>query len=349
MDRELTYAEAIREAIHQAMERDPAVVLLGQGVNDTRRVYGTTAGLVEAFGRDRVIETPVAEDGATGVAVGMAEAGLRPVLVHGRMDFALLAMNQLINVAAKLRAMTGGRVRVPLVVRVIIGRGWGQGAQHSQGLHSLFMHVPGLRVVAPTTPADAKACLLSAILGSDPTVFMEHRLLHGHKGPVGDGLRLSEVGHAKVVTEGRDLTLVGISHALTECREAAVLLGRAGVSAEVIDPVWLSPLDVGQIWTSADKTGRLLVVDDAWTACGAGAEILASVAERSVWDKTGPMTVRRMGFAPTACPPTPTLERAFYPDTRSIAETAYWMVNGEGASMGHYVPMDLGSLFRGPF
>src|SRR4029453_11559196 len=184
MERVLTYAQALLEATEQEMERDPSVILFGIGVDDFKGTWGTTKDLHLKFGRDRVFDTPLAEDGMTGIAIGAALAGLRPIHVHIRMDFVLLAMNQLINIAAKSRYMFGGAVNVPLVVRAVIGRSWGQGAQHSQGLHALFMHVPGLRVVAPTTPYDAKGCLLESLRADGPVMFVEHRMLHGVKGHV---------------------------------------------------------------------------------------------------------------------------------------------------------------------
>src|SRR3989338_6353179 len=197
----LTYAEAIREATLQEMDRDPSVVVMGLGVEDPRPIYGTTRGLAERFGADRVFNTPLAEEGMTGVAIGAALAGLRPIHVHIRMDFLLLAMNQLINMAAKSRYMYGGSVSVPIVVRSIIGKSWGQGAQHSQGLYSFFMHVPGLKVVAPTTPYDAKGCLTAAIRDDNPVIFVEHRILHFQKGFVPKKQYVVKPGKARITAK----------------------------------------------------------------------------------------------------------------------------------------------------
>src|SRR5438128_8839875 len=182
--RTLSYVEAVREATDQEMARDPAVLLFGLDVDDPKAIQGTTRGLVDKYGPDRVFGTPLSEDAMTGAAIGMALAGLRPIHVHIRMDFLMLAMNQLVNVAAKSRYMYGGQVALPLVIRAMIGKSWGQGAQHSQGLYSFFMHVPGLKVVVPTTPYDAKGCLLAAIRDDHPVLFVEHRLLHSRRGPV---------------------------------------------------------------------------------------------------------------------------------------------------------------------
>jgi len=329
MARMLTYAEAIREATENEMARDSSVMVLGIGVDDFKGICGTTTGLVEKFGNDRVVDTPISEDAMTGVAIGAALAGLRPIHVHIRMDFLLLAMNQLVNIAAKSRYMYGGAVCVPIVVRAIIGRSWGQGAQHSQGLHSFFMHVPGIKVVAPSTPYDAKGCLIQSIRDDNPVVFVEHRLIHYQKGHVPESDYTVPFGQARVLSEGSDITLVGISHMAAECLGAKRYLGDIGLRAEVIDPVSLSPLDMITIIASVEKTGKLLVVDTAWTTCGASAEIIAQVTEHLGSAKT---ECRRLGFAPVTCPTTKNLENHFYPDAQKIATVAYRMVHGNNAS-----------------
>ncbi len=347
MERIVTYAEALREATEQEMARDPSVVMMGIGVNDFKGIYGTTRGLADRFGPERVMDTPVAEDGMTGVAIGAALAGLRPIHVHIRMDFVLLAMNQLINMAAKSRYMFGGTVSVPLVVRAIIGRSWGQGAQHSQGLHSFFAHVPGLKVVAPSTPYDAKGCLVQSIRDDNPVIFVEHRLLHGQQGHVPVESYTVPFGKARLLAEGSDVTLVGISYMAPECLRARRLLAEVGIEAEVIDPVSLSPLDVEAIVASVSKTGRLLVADTAWSCCGMGAEIVAAVAELM---DGAPLMVRRLGFAPVPCPTTKNLENLFYPDAARIASAAHALVCGERTPW-RPVTQEAPEVaqFRGPF
>src|SRR6185312_7234483 len=268
-ERTLSFVDAVREAAEQEMLRDESVVVFGLDVDDPKAIQGTTRGLLERFGPERVFGTPLSEDVMTGAAIGMALAGLRPIHVHIRMDFLLLAMNQLVNVAAKSRAMYGGRVNVPLVVRAMIGKSWGQGAQHSQGLHGLFMHVPGIKVVAPATPYDAKGCLIAAIRDDDPVLYVEHRLLHFQKGPVPETDYVMSPGKARIARPGDDVTLVGISYMQVECLRAAHYLNDIGINAEVIDPIWLSPLDIETIAESVERTGRLVVVDTAWTNCGA--------------------------------------------------------------------------------
>jgi pyruvate/2-oxoglutarate/acetoin dehydrogenase E1 component len=215
--RTLSYVDAVREATDREMARDPSVILFGLDVDDPKAIQGTTRGLAAKYGPERVFGTPLSEDAMTGAAIGMALAGLRPIHVHIRMDFLMLAMNQLINVAAKSRYMYGGQVSMPLVVRSMIGKSWGQGAQHSQGLNSFFMHVPGLKVVAPATPFDAKGCLIAAIRDDNPVLFVEHRLLHFQSGPVPEGTYLVPQGKARITAAGADVTLVGISSMQTEC------------------------------------------------------------------------------------------------------------------------------------
>ena len=298
-DRVISYVEALQEAVEQEMDRNEGVFVIGLNVDDHKGIQGTTQGLIDKFGPDRVMDTPLSEDAVTGICIGAAMAGMRPIHVHIRMDFLLLCMNQLINMGAKAHYMYGGQTRVPLVVRSIIGKSWGQGAQHSQGLHSMFMHVPGLKVVAPTNAYDAKGCLIAAIRDNNPVVFVEHRLLYSTDAPVPEDPYTVDFGKARVVGEGTDITLVGISYMLVECLAARDLLAEAGISAEVIDPVSLMPLDVDTIAACATRTGNLLVVDNAWTAAGAGAEIVAAVCERAAGKVPN---VGRMGYAPTTCP-----------------------------------------------
>ena len=347
-ERTLSYVEAVREATDQEMRRDPSVIVFGLDVDDPRAIQGTTRGLVEKYGPERVFGTPLSEDAMTGAAIGMALAGLRPIHVHIRMDFLMLAMNQLINVAAKSRYMYGGAVHVPIVVRSMIGKSWGQGAQHSQGLYSFFMHVPGLKVVAPATPHDAKGCLIAAVRDDNPVLYVEHRMLHFQNGPVPEASYTVAPGKARVTAAGEDVTLIGISYMQVECLRARHYLQYVGVSAEVIDPIWLAPLDLDTIAASVAKTGRLIVVDNGWSCCGAGAEIVAGVTERLQGD--GEFRVARMGFAPTTCPTTPSLEDLYYPNARTIAARARDLV--EGKAMG-WVPVEDRSLntlvFRGPF
>ena len=326
-DRSITYASAINEATRQLMAQDDSVFVLGIGVDDPRGIYGTTSNLSSEFGQDRVVNMPLAEDAITGIASGSSMAGMRPIVVHERMDFMLLAMNQLINVAAKSHYMYGGAVKVPMVVRSIIGRSWGQGAQHSQALHSFFMHIPGLKVIAPTTPYDAKGALVASIRDDNPVIFVEHRMLHNYKGQVPENLYEVPFGKARVLRTGGDITIVGISHAMVECIRAAKSLAAESISAEVIDPISLSPIDVQTICESVEKTGNLLIVDNGWTPCGASAEIMSLVIENV--QRQDKVKMKRMGFEFVTSPTTKILEDLYYPDSRRIAKNAYDLVMGK--------------------
>ncbi|QQG40405.1 MAG: alpha-ketoacid dehydrogenase subunit beta [Candidatus Levyibacteriota bacterium] len=348
MKRNLTYVEAIREASDQEMDRDKSVIVFGLDVDDPKAIQGTTEGLLRKYGAERVFGTPLSEDAMTGAAIGMALAGFRPIHIHIRMDFILLAMNQLINIAAKYNYMYGGQINIPLVVRSMIGKSWGQGAQHSQSLYSFFMHVPGLKVVAPTTPYDAKGCLITAIRDNNPVIYIEHRILHFQKGYVPKKLYTVPSGKARITVKGKDITLVGISYMQIECQRAARYLEGAGIKAEVIDPIWLSPLDIDTIVASVNKTGRLIVVDNDWTTCGAGSEIVSMVLEKLQGKRV--IKVRRLGFAPVTCPPTPPLEKLFYPDGRGIASVAFDLVKGGQSKWVPDEQIDLKEIeFKGPF
>jgi pyruvate/2-oxoglutarate/acetoin dehydrogenase E1 component len=346
--RTLTYAEAIHEATDQEMERDPGVIVLGIGVDDAKGIYGTTTGLQEKYGPDRVFDTPLAEDAMTGMIIGAAQAGLRPIHAHIRMDFVLLAMNQLVNVAAKNHYMFGGATSVPIVVRSYIGRSWGQGPQHSQALHSFFMHVPGFKVVAPTNAYDAKGLMTASIRDNNPVMFIEHRLFTATETQVPEASYEVPFGQARVTKTGSDVTIVGISYMALEAYRAAGYLEEVGIDAEVIDPVSLTPLDIDTIHESVKKTGRLLVVDNGWLTCGASAEIITSIIE--VVDGDQPISVKRMGFEQVTCPTTPGLEDDFYPNAQTIAAAANKMVKGIGSD---WAPESRGSVeaaeFKGPF
>ena len=345
--RSINYAEALYEALYQEMDRDPSVFVYGQGVDDAKGMYGTTLDIHKNFGPDRCFDTPLSEDAMTGVGIGAAIAGMRPIHVHQRMDFLLLCMNQLVNMAAKLSYMTEGAVSVPLVVRGIIGRSWGQGAQHSQALHSYFMHIPGLKVFAPTTPYDAKGCMISAIRDNNPVIFMEHRMLYGNSGIVPEASYEVPFGKARMLSEGPDITIVGISHMMVEVLRAQQLLAQEGISADIIDPVSLAPLDIDTIAASVSKTGSLMVVDTSWLSCGAGSEIVAQVVERLQGARE--IRVKRLGYQPTPCPTTRPLEELFYPSAQVIASEAYRLLGKPGNWVPEAVEASEITEFRGPF
>lgn len=340
----LRYGEALHAALRQAMKADPSVFVMGIGVDDHKAVFGSTKGLVKEFGKDRVFDTPISEGAMTGIAIGAALGGLKPVAIHIRTDFLYLALDQLLNNAAKWHSMFGGRASVPLVVRAVIGRSWGQGAQHSQSLQSFFMHVPGIKVAMPTTPADAQGLLLTAIADPNPVVLIEHRLLYDLSGEVPEPGVPLPFGRAVVRRAGTDLTIVANSYMAVESLKAAEFLAGYGIEAEVVDPVSLVPLDEEAILGSVRKTGRLLVVDTSWVTCGMSAEIAALAAEKAFDALKRP--VRRMGMQPVTCPVSKPLENLFYPNAKTIAAEAF-------ALMGRVSPLGpaptLSSDFKGPF
>lgn len=347
----LRYVDAVAEATAQEMARDESVFLFGLDVDDHKAIQGSTAGLLEKFGPTRCFGTPLSEDAMTGIAVGAAMGGMRPIHVHIRMDFMTLAMNQLINMAAKSHYMYNGQVQVPMVVRTMIGRSWGQGAQHSQSLHSLFAHIPGLKVVAPTNAYDAKGALTAAIRDNNPVIFMEHRLLCNQESYVPEEQYTVELGKARTLIEGEHITIVATSHMVVEAARAAKHLQEEGINAEVIDPITLRPLDIPAIVESVKKTGRLLVVDNAWLNCGLSAEIMTRVIEELPHGLEGkPIPMARMGFADTPCPTTRCLEDHFYPNGRTIAAKAYQLVKSQPES--GWMPTGSSpevSEFKGPF
>ena len=320
----MTYSQAILDGTRQEMSQNDKVYVIGQGVDDPKGTLGTTIGLHDEFGKKRSFDVPIAEDGMLGVAIGSALAGLRPINVHIRLDFMLLCMNQLVNMAAKSHYMFGGSVHIPLVLRGAVGRSWGQGGQHSQAFHSYFMHVPGLKVVAPSLASDAKGSIISAIRDDNPVVFMEHRMLYDLQDRVSIESYTNEIGKAKILRKGSDITIVGISHMVIESIRAHEILKTKGISAEVIDPIWLSPLDIETITSSVNKTGNLLVVDGAWLSCGASSEICTQVIEKLQGKN---ISVARQGFASTPCPTTKSLENLFYPNPSGIASQAFKMLN----------------------
>ena len=326
--RRITYSQAICEALDQAMDLDPRVFVMGQGVDDPSGMFGATIGLHKKHGPGRVFDTPLAETGLTGIAVGAAIGGLRPVYFHNRPDFLLLAMDQLVNHAAKWSYMFGGEVNVPLVVWACTGRGWGSAAQHSQALQGLFLHVPGLHLVMPSTCYDAKGLMLTAIADNNPVVILEHHFNFRQKGYVPEQPYQVPLGKGIVRREGKDVTLVAISHMVTEAYCAAEGLEKEGISAEVVDLRSLHPLDEGIVLASVAKTGRLVVADCGWKTGGVTAEICALVAEKGYSFLRAP--VRRV-----ACPdvPTPagyTLEAAFYPGAPEIEAAAIELVRWRG-------------------
>lgn len=325
--RELTYVEAVREALRQAMAADERVFVLGEDIGVYGGAFGATAGLIEAFGPQRVIDTPISEAGIAGACVGAALTGMRPVGEIQFMDFVTLSMEQLVLQAAKIRYMFGGKASVPMVLRMPGGSGTGAAAQHSESLENWFVHVPGLKVVMPSTPYDAKGLLLAAIADENPVIVIEHKLLYKTRGPVPEEMYTVPLGASKVVREGRDLTIVATSAMVGRALEAAAQLAEEGIEVELIDPRTLSPLDAAPIVASVKKTGRALIVHEAVKTGGFGGEIAARIVESEAFGYLE-APVRRLAGLDTPIPYNRTLEHHSVPQAASIVAEARLLAQG---------------------
>ncbi|CAN5891418.1 N/A [soil metagenome] len=314
--RTLSYSKAVAEAIALEMQRDPAVLLVGEDIGPHGGVFQATAGLHASFGGERVLDTPISEAGFLGMAVGAAIAGKRPIVELMFMDFALVAADQLWNQAAKLRYLSGDRLRVPLTIRTQHGVGRGTAAQHSQSFEALFAHIPGFAVALPSNPADAKGLLTTAIRSDDPVVVIEHKMLYGTKGEVPEGEHLVPFGQAAVRRPGTDVTLISYSRSMQVVTEAAEQLAAEGVEAEVIDLRTIMPLDVDTMLKSIAKTRRAVVVHEAHRAYGPGAEIAARITE-AAWDELA-APVARVGGLDIPVPYASSLEEAWLPSPDDV-------------------------------
>jgi pyruvate dehydrogenase E1 component beta subunit len=318
--REITYREAIREALSEEMERFPHMIIIGEDITPGGGTFGVHLNLKERFG-ERLVEAPIAEASIVGAALGAALAGGPAVAEIMYSDFMTVCMDEIVNQAAKIRYMTGGQARVPLVIRSPYGMTKGIAAQHSQSLEAWYAHVPGLRVAMPTTPADAKGMLKSALRGQDPVVFLEHKLLYGTKGPVPEGAdHLVPLGRAAIVRDGRDLTVVATGLMVSRAQEAAARLDAQGISTEIVDPRTVSPIDWETIFASVDRTRRAIVVNEATLTCSVASEIAATLAEERFESLAAP--VRRIGAPFVPKPSTPELEKLAYPTVEDIVRVA---------------------------
>lgn len=349
---QVTFANAINSALHEALTLDSQVICYGLGVTDPKAVFGTTANLEDQFGGDRVFDMPTSENAMTGVAIGAALNGIRPVMTHQRLDFFLLALDQLVNGAAKWHYMFGSQVSVPLTIRLILGRGWGQGPTHSQNLQAWFAHIPGLKVVMPTTPADAKGLLLSSIFDPNPVVFLEHRWLHNTVGEVPEGDYRVPLGKAEVIRPGEDITLVAMSYMTVEAVHAADYLETQGISCEVIDLRTIKPLDWETVFDSVSRTGKLLALDSGFATGSVAGEIVARVAMDRFKALTAPPARLAMPDVPE--PTSYGLTRGFYVRAVDIAVKVMEMMgrSAEGirSALPEPDPHDVpGEWFKGPF
>ena len=341
----MKYSEAIRDAQAVMMRQDKRVFVCGLGVPAPGEVFGSTKGLKEEFGDKRVFDTPASENGTLCLLLGASLQGMRPIMVNQRLDFFLLALDQLINHASKWKYMFAGRQEMSVWVRLIVGRGWGQGPQHSQSMHALFAHIPGLKVAAPATPYDAKGMIISALQEGGPVVMLEHRRLYDETQDVPEGVYRVAFGQARVAVEGKDVTIVASSHMVSEAKKAVGLLMAYGISAELIDLRSLRPLDVQTVYSSVKKTGHLVLVEGDWKPCSVSGEIIASLAEKDPKIfKSAPVRVMWPDMpAPTSAP----LEEAFYPSIKDIGD-AVLRILGRSVSMVEESPQEK-VKFNGPF
>ena len=326
--RQLSYSQAIQEAMAIALESDPRVFLMGEDIGVYGGAFQVTGDLVERFGADRVIDMPISELGGAGVAVGAAMTGMKPIFEFQFSDFATLAMEQIVNQAAKMRYMLGGDVSVPLVMRFPAGSGTGAAAQHSQSLEAWLAHVPGLKVLQPATPHDAKGLLLAAVADPDPVMIFEHKLLYKMKGDVPEGYYTVPIGKARIAREGRDVTIVATSIMVHKSLEAAVALQAEGINVEVIDLRCIRPIDRETVIASVKKTHRLICVYEAVKAFGMGAEISAMIAESDAFDYLDAPIVR-LGGIDSPIPYNPDLEKAAVPQVLDIINSARALVQGK--------------------
>lgn len=324
--RVLKYSQAINEAFHEEMAADARVVQIGVGINTPWYVGQTLHELLDRFGEDRMIDTPVSENGVAGMAIGAAMTGMRPVLTFPRMDFMYYAMDQLCNQCAMVSYSLGGNRPIPITVRAIINRGGEQGAQHSQALQSLFMHVPGFKVVMPARPEDAKGMLIAAIRDPNPVIYIEDRWLYDEEGVVPEGDFTTSLSGARVVAAGSDMTVVSSSYLVAETERALPALTEAGIAAELIDLRALKPIDVATVLGSVRKTGRLAIVDGTWKTGGVAAEISAAIAEEGFDALSGPIV--RIALPDSPAPASAPLERAYYLTHHEIAARIAEAVGG---------------------
>jgi len=323
--RSITYEQAINEALAQKIAADKDVFLIGQGVTSPWYVGATTTGLLERFGVERIIDTPVSENGVTGAAVGAALAGMRPVVVHPRMDFMYYAMDQIVNHAANWSYMFGGQLSVPLVIWGIVNRGGEQAAQHAQAIQAMFNHVPGLKLVMPSNPYDAKGLLIASIEDDNPVVFIDDRWLYDDTGEVPEEIYRVPLGKAAIRREGRDATIVASSYLVLKANEAAQSLDREGISTEVIDLRSIKPLDITLLLNSVQKTGRLVIADGGWKTGGLAAELATLVMENSFHHLKAP--VARVTLPDAPAPASRVLEKVYYPGTANIVAAVRRILN----------------------
>jgi len=352
MKKTITFANAINNATHLAMAKDQSVICFGLGVDDPKRIFGTTAGLVEAFGNERVFDMPTSENAMTGVGIGSSLNGIRPIMIHQRLDFFLLAMDQVVNSAAKWYYMFGRQQSIPVTIRLIIGHGWGQGPTHCQNLQSWFAHIPGLKVVMPATTKDAKGLLLASIFDNNPVIFLEHRWLHNISEEVDDDYYEVPIGKAHVIMEGKDITIVSYSYMTIEAIHAANILREYGISCEVVDLRTIRPLDWEAVFASVKKTGKLLALDSASPFASISSEIVSRVClDQFQVLKSRPLRITQPDYA---SPASFGLTQEYYRGAREIVLEVCkdFGIQSKNEDLEKLVkkPHDIpGDWFKGPF
>jgi len=343
--RQIKYSQALSEGMVQEMEVNPDIFITGIAVDYPSGIFGTTTEARKRFGSARVFDAPAMENALTGICIGAAAVGKRPIIVHPRVDFMFLSFDMLLQLAAKWRYMYGGNAgQVPIVIRAIIGRGWGQGATHSQSIQAPLAHFPGLTVVMPAFPSDAKGLMISALRHTGPTVILEYRTLYDTQGYVPENPVAVPLGKANVVRQGKDITIVASSYMSYEAVHAADELQKYGIFAEVVDLRSIRPLDEETILSSVRKTGYLIVADTSWELCGVSSEVAALAAEKAFNYLKAP--VRRLSVADCPSPVSQPLEKAFYPTASTIARIAQNVLGKEAQGIAS---LDRDDAFKGPY
>jgi len=343
----LTYSQALNLAMKHEMEANPDVFAMGVDIADHKRTFGSGKDLVELFGPSRYFSTPVSEAATTGIAIGAALSGLRPIQIHARADFMLLAMNQIVNMASTHSYLSQGQSPLPLTIRCMIGRSWGQGPQHSKAMHSTFAHFPGLKVVMPSTPQDAYSLLRAAIQDDNPVLFFEHRWLYDIEGEVDDGRNISDFARFCYGNLYSAVTIVASSWMVVESLQAARILGENGIIASVIDMRSAAPLHIEHLIDSVNYTGHVIIADNDWAFCGLSSELSAQITEQC-WSSLKKPPVR-IGFTHTPCPTTRPLETLFYPTAETIVRAAEKLLDLDPIDLSQESFNDYTNRFKGPF
>ncbi len=317
----ISYSQAINKALIDMIKKNRKVIIIGLGVDDPKGIFGTTLGIKEKY-PNNVFDMPTAENGFTGFALGLAISGYRPIIVHQRVEFSLLSIEQIFNQIAKWHYMSAGKIKVPLVIRLIVGKGWGQGPQHSQSLETIFAHIPGLKVVCPSNAEDAKDLMIASIKDNNPVIFFEHRWCHSTKGKLKKYQRIQKIGKANVVIRGNKISLISFSYSTLECVRAAKILKKFNISCEVLDLRSLRPLDISSILKTAKKTKKVLIVDNGMKTFGISSEISCLITEN-----LKNILVDRIGVLETPIPSTVSLAKYCYPEYDSIIKRVCKMLD----------------------